>query len=302
MFGASNPQFWTRVCTFHRSDTLQDLTTHKGSLILPVHLSTRLLVARKSIESKKKKGSAHDFPKMEALWIGWHELGMKVQPQKQIHTEMVTCQQNSFITSDQISMLNDMQLCPQIPYLWTSDKPVVEITSNPLFWDKDWLIFGPSNSRFLDKKWCELPGASRHLHMSRVLETNFSFWCLYVGEGILGMDVNCLHSCKWNERWMERKDFYPHSMLWYHDTVDTCSPLSLSFLHIIYSLLYYLQYTVAFRSIQQAPWHVTGLSKFWFWQPLESIVTSAFFSTRSLRGISLVSSVTAAAPALSTRI
>jgi len=65
---ASNPQFWARVCTFHRSDTLQDLTTHKGSLMLPVHLSTRLLVARKSIELKRrKKGSAHDFPKMEAL-------------------------------------------------------------------------------------------------------------------------------------------------------------------------------------------------------------------------------------------
>jgi len=36
-------------------------------------------------------------------------------------------------------------------------------------------------------------------------------------------------------------------------------------------------YSVAFRSIWQAPWHMTGLSKFWFQQPLESIVTSAFF-------------------------
>jgi len=51
----SIPYSFTYIIYIHGSDSLQDLTTHKGSLTLPVHLSTRLLVARKSIESKKKK-------------------------------------------------------------------------------------------------------------------------------------------------------------------------------------------------------------------------------------------------------
>jgi len=33
--------------------------------------------------------------------------------------------------------------------------------SDLLFWDKDQLIFGPSNPLFFDKKWPELPGASQ---------------------------------------------------------------------------------------------------------------------------------------------
>ena len=39
------------------------------------------------------------------------------------------------------------------------DKPGIQIASNPLFWDKDRLNFGPSNPLFLDKKWPKLPGA-----------------------------------------------------------------------------------------------------------------------------------------------
>ena len=38
----------------HDSDSSEDLVTSKGSLPLPMHLSTRLLVARKSRESEKK--------------------------------------------------------------------------------------------------------------------------------------------------------------------------------------------------------------------------------------------------------
>ena len=56
IYTLSIPYSFTRIIYIHKSDTLQDLTTHKGNLMLrPVRLSTRLLVARKSIESKKKK-------------------------------------------------------------------------------------------------------------------------------------------------------------------------------------------------------------------------------------------------------
>jgi len=51
----SIPYSFTYIIYIHGSDSLQDLTTHKGSLTLPVRLSTRLLVARKSIESENKK-------------------------------------------------------------------------------------------------------------------------------------------------------------------------------------------------------------------------------------------------------
>ena len=40
------------------------------------------------------------------------------------------------------------------------DKLAIQVTSNPLFWDKDWPNFGLSNSLSLDKKWPELPGSS----------------------------------------------------------------------------------------------------------------------------------------------
>ena len=43
--------------------------------------------------------------------------------------------------------------------------------------------------------------------------------------------------------------------------------------------------------------HMTWLLNFWFRQPSESIMTSTFISLRSLSGISLASSATAAAPA-----
>jgi len=43
------------ITKFQQSDILQDLATPKGSLMLTVRLNTRLLAARKSVESKKKK-------------------------------------------------------------------------------------------------------------------------------------------------------------------------------------------------------------------------------------------------------
>ena len=49
------------------------------------------------------------------------------------------------------------------------DKPVVQIASNPQFWDKDWRKFGPSNPLFLDKKSPELPGSYRHTTNGRLL-------------------------------------------------------------------------------------------------------------------------------------
>jgi len=51
------PYSFTTINYIHGSDTLQDLTTPKGSLMLPVRLSTRPLAARKSVESKNKKST-----------------------------------------------------------------------------------------------------------------------------------------------------------------------------------------------------------------------------------------------------
>ena len=61
------PYSYTTHIYIHNSDSPQNLVTSKGSLLLPMHVYTRLVVAPKSQESKKRKKERKERRKKRQL-------------------------------------------------------------------------------------------------------------------------------------------------------------------------------------------------------------------------------------------